>query len=198
LGDKYKTVMDKIELTDEARERILNNIKKKSGVLTFVKRTRQLGIAACMALILAVGITAVRMYAPNDAIVVSPYIEEATSVTELSEILGFDMDDVPELPFEAKSAAYCAMDNMGEITYEGEGESAVYRKSKGEEDNSGDYTDYENICVIEADGVTVTLKGDDKYTLAIWHDGEYSYSLSLSSGLTSEQWQGKFIKGTTD
>ena len=41
-----------------------------------------------------------------------------------------------------------------------------------------------------AAGCTVTLKGETgSYTLAIWTDGNYSYSLSLSSGQPESVWQ---------
>ena len=35
-----------------------------------------------------------------------------------------------------------------------------------------------------------TLKGQDqRYTLALWTDGTYTYSLRLSSGLSADGWQ---------
>ena len=35
-----------------------------------------------------------------------------------------------------------------------------------------------------------TLKGQDQsYTLALWTDGTYTYSLRLSSGLSADAWQ---------
>lgn len=46
------------------------------------------------------------------------------------------------------------------------------------------------LTELEANGTTVTLKGDaGQYTLAIWKDGSYSYSLSLSDGLSLSDWQ---------
>ena len=46
------------------------------------------------------------------------------------------------------------------------------------------------LTELEANGTTVTLKGDaEQYTLAIWTDGSYSYSLSLSDGLSLSDWQ---------
>lgn len=43
---------------------------------------------------------------------------------------------------------------------------------------------------LEANGTTVTLKGDaGQYTLANWTDGSYSYSLSLTDGLSLSDWQ---------
>lgn len=46
------------------------------------------------------------------------------------------------------------------------------------------------LTELEANGTTVTLKGyAGQYTLAIWTDGSYSYSLSLTDGLSLSDWQ---------
>lgn len=46
------------------------------------------------------------------------------------------------------------------------------------------------LTELESNGTTVTLKGDaGQYTLAIWTDGSYSYSLSLTDGLSLSDWQ---------
>lgn len=45
------------------------------------------------------------------------------------------------------------------------------------------------LTELEANGTTVTLKGDAGQTLAIWTDGSYSYSLSLTDGLSLSDWQ---------
>lgn len=45
----------------------------------------------------------------------------------------------------------------------------------------------EEISVGDA---AVTLKGtEDGFTLAIWWDGAFSYSLQLSGGLTVDEWE---------
>ena len=62
--------------------------------------------------------------------------------------------------------------------------------SVGAEDHSGDWNEYPAQQTITAAGCTVTLKGETgSYTLAIWTDGNYSYSLSLSSGQPESVWQ---------
>lgn len=67
--------------------------------------------------------------------------------------------------------------------------SALFRQSYGTEDNSGDYNEYADTTTIPLGTGTVLLKGDSGlYTLAIWQDTTYSYSLSLSDGLSSEEW----------
>ena len=62
--------------------------------------------------------------------------------------------------------------------------------SVGTEDHSDDWNEYPAQQTITAAGCTVTLKGETgSYTLAIWTDGNYSYSLSLSSGQPESVWQ---------
>lgn len=81
-------------------------------------------------------------------------------------------------------------EELAEIDYTGEGKTACYRKAAGTEDCSGDYNVYTDVTEFEAGSITVTLKGDaGQYTLAIWTDGSYSYSLSLSDGLSLSDWQ---------
>ena len=80
---------------------------------------------------------------------------------------------------------------MAEITYKDSGKNnAVYRISKGNEDNSGDYTDYGSTVKTDIDGSTVTLKGDDgTFALGIWNEGKLSYSIALSKGINKAGWQ---------
>jgi len=59
----------------------------------------------------------------------------------------------------------------------------------GDEDNSGDYNPYAETVELIVNGQTVTLKGDGGvYTLALWTDGEFSYSLRFSAGISKAEW----------
>ncbi|MCR5207173.1 MAG: hypothetical protein K6C14_01690 [Eubacterium sp.] len=64
--------------------------------------------------------------------------------------------------------------------------NGVLRKAKGEGDISGDAAEYKSVYSKNLDNIEITLKGKkkDKYTLAIWHNGSYSYSLKLDEPLT--------------
>ena len=73
--------------------------------------------------------------------------------------------------------------------WQGEGETAVFRKSLGEEDNSGDYTMYSEKKEVAVGNLTVTLKGDDgAYPLAVWSDDGYACSLRVTCAMTVEEW----------
>ena len=77
----------------------------------------------------------------------------------------------------------------GDITYTGSGgQTATYRQSRGSKGNSGDYNLYPDTQTLPEQNAT--LKGQDGlYTLALWTDGTYAYSLRLSSGLSADAWQ---------
>ena len=117
-----------------------------------------------------------------------PDIKEVASAGEMSEILGFAVPE-PAMPFDVKDETYLVnWGELGEIDYEGENQSAYFRISKEEGDNSGDYNEYENITTEKIDSITITLKGNqDKWNLAIWQDGEYSCSLGFSEGIAKDQ-----------
>ena len=79
---------------------------------------------------------------------------------------------------------------MAQIDYANGGSTACFRQSLGEEDNSGDWSEYPAKESFTVNGCAVTLKGErDSYTLAIWQDGTYSYSLSLSAGQPASVWE---------
>ena len=105
--------------------------------------------------------------------------------------LSFVWEAVKSLPFTPEQTEYISYwHELAEIDYTGEGKTACYRKAAGTEDCSGDYNVYTDVTEFEAGSITVTLKGDaGQYTLAIWTDGSYSYSLSLSDGLSLSDWQ---------
>lgn len=66
----------------------------------------------------------------------------------------------------------------------GNSDRAIYRKAKETNDISGDYNEYAETDVMDIDGVEVALKGNDGlYNLAIWQNGDYSYSLYIDKGV---------------
>lgn len=117
-------------------------------------------------------------------------IVELDSAAALSAAVGFEVNDI-DLPFTPEQTEYISYwHELAEIYYTGEGKTACYRKAAGTVDCSGDYNVYTDVTEFEAGSITVTLKGDaGQYTLAIWTDGSYSYSISLSDCLSLSDWQ---------
>lgn len=64
------------------------------------------------------------------------------------------------------------------------------RKAKGDEDISGDYTEYSEISSLTIGNIQATLKGEHgKINLATWIGNGYTYSIGVysESGITAEK-----------
>ena len=87
------------------------------------------------------------------------------------------------LPFPVTQTEYTALaGNTAQIRYSNDTQDMTFRMTPGDEDPSGDYTDYPACQEISVNGVTVTLRGSGTdWSLAVWsHDG-YTCSLRVSS-----------------
>lgn len=199
LDNKYDEVMEHIEVTPEMRSRILSNInnmdfaeKKQAKIVRFPTAKRFAALAACLAIMLVGALTLpnLRNISQEPPVIGNNDIVEVSSVEELSETVGFDVVEPGNLPFEPESVVYTAYwTEMAEITYSNDEKTAVFRKGIGSDDVSGDYNSYELTSKISLNDIKTTLKGNgETYTLAIWTDGEFAYSLSLSEGIGETGW----------
>ncbi len=193
---KYDEVMEKLEVTPEMRARILQNVetqmaepRKKPNRLR-----RFAALAACLTVLL-MGAMALPKFisspVPEESeTMIANGMVEVTSKEELSEAVGFPVKSAQSLPFFPQSIYYTSYwGEMAQIDYANGGSMACFRQSLGEEDNSGDWSEYPAQKSLTVNGCAVTLKGEaDSYTLAIWQDGTYSYSLSLSAGQPASVW----------
>ena len=199
----YRELMEQVNLTPEARERILTNVQQADlspqpeKVVPFPRRRqtwrRWASLAACLVVVVA-ALFAVPLLReqPDTAPPVQalPPFRQVDSLDALSEAVGFPVTEPSALPFDLVNTTYTAYDEgTAEITYTGpDGQTATYRQSLGTADNSGDDTLYEDTQVVPENNAT--LKGQDqRYTLALWTDGTYTYSLRLSSALSADAWQ---------
>lgn len=203
MQKRYDEIMDKIEVTDEMRARILNNLREadltkqtQPKVVRFSSVKKYLSAAACVAILLVGVLTLSGLLdrgprQPSEVLNPGADIVDAASMEELSAMVGFEVGGVTGLPFTPEKENYTAFGtDMAQITYEGQGQTCTFRKSVGSDDNSGDYNAYSTAREISAGGVTATLKGTDgSFMLAIWSDGAFSYSLQLSDGLTAAEWE---------
>ena len=199
MSKKYDEIMEKIEVTEEMRRRIMENmfdayIDSKPKMIRF-PNLRQYGtIAAYLALVLIGIFVGPKLFSPSESnppVQIENGIVEYESDEALSKAVNFTVSDVKTLPFDATKTDYLSYwGKMAEIAYTGaDGQSAVYRKSLGSDDNSGDYNVYASTEEITVDSLTIELKGNSEvYTLACWTDGTYAYSLSLSSGVNAAEW----------
>ncbi len=116
-------------------------------------------------------------------------IVELEDASTLSEAVGFPVEDLTSLPFEVRQVTYCSYFNdFAEINYTGDGQSLCYRKANGTEDISGDWNEYSNERHLTVNNLDILLKGNsEKYTLAVWTDGTYTYALSFEQEVTEEE-----------
>ena len=200
----YRELMEQVNLTPEARERILTNVQQadlspqaeKVVPLRSKQQTwrRWASLAACLVVVVAAVLVVPQLRAePNETtppqLTGTPF-HQVDSLAALSDAVGFPVTEPAALPFDLVNTTYIAYDEgLAEITYTGPNDqTATYRQSLGTADNSGDDTLYEDTQVIPENNAT--LKGQDQsYTLALWTDDTYTYSLRLSTGLSADAWQ---------
>lgn len=192
---KYKEIMNRVAVTDDMKERILDSMEARIQLRHRRKKIyfmEALGAVAVVVIVLGVGSYMFRTPSLGNTSeqieTAIPDIKEVASAGEMSEILGFAVPE-PAMPFDVKDKTYLVnWGELGEIDYEGENQSAYFRISKEKGDNSGDYNEYENVTTEKIDSITITLKGNqDKWNLAIWQDGEYSCSLGFLEGIAKDQ-----------
>jgi len=187
---KYEEIMDRVAVTPEMRQRVLGNVKAARAQKR-KRLVRQLtALAACMAIALC-GWLALKpnpVQEPEPDVMAIPQIEEMGSIEALSAKTGIPLKELTGIPFPVEQTQYASYwGDMAEIQYTGGSDELRYRKSQGTEDNSGDYNVYDREETAEVAGNSVTLKGGDEgFTLAIWTDGTYAYSISLTTPLSQE------------
>ena len=114
---------------------------------------------------------------------------EFPSVREMSDAIGFEVNDISVVPFEATEVIYRVISGkLAEIVYIGDGDKLTIRKSAGEEDNSGDYNEYTLDEPIEIEGNKIDILGfEEGYYLVTWYDGEYFHSIRSDSPQTADK-----------
>lgn len=114
---------------------------------------------------------------------VNPIIEYDT-IEEAKEKCEFEIQIPTGLTDGYEIESICIINNeLLEIVYKQEENELVYRQGKGQEDVSGDYTDYADSKRIEVGMNSIDLFGEGKtINLAKWTDEKYSYSLNINIG----------------
>lgn len=206
MSRSYNEIMDKITVTEEMQERILKNIGecniaeyRSRKRIQKLRRISWLAGAAAIAIVIG-GVTIHEMRFRTDArvkpgeqeeqILVGNGIEECSSLSELEEKVGFEVEDIRELlPFIPEETVYLSYwGDTAEIQYSKGGQTICYRKSEGEEDNSGDYNEYAVEKSVTVDGCEILLKGSEAgISLAIWSRDGFAYSLSFVQEMEEEE-----------
>ena len=183
--------MDKIQLTPEMRRRVLRNVEVKQAKQKKRQLTQRLfTLAACLAIVVCCWyVWKPKQLDPlEQGMMAVAQIDTVDSLEALTEKTGIPLNELTGVPFTVERTEYVSYwDNLAKIQYFGDTDSLCYRKSPGTEDNSGDYTVYAQEETLKISGNAVTLKGSDgAYSLAIWTDGSYAYSISVTNPLSED------------
>lgn len=206
MSRSYNEIMEKISVTEEMRERILDNIQanniaeyRKRRFAGRVRKASFLAGAAVIAILSGTLLlhnfqdrTNTKEPSLEQEMITQTYngIEECASLQELEEKVGFEIENIEDLlPFTPSKADYLSYwQELAEVQYTGENQTVTFRKSSGEEDNSGDYNEYAVEKQADINGTNVMLKGTESgIHLAIWNKDGFSYSLSFENAVTQEQ-----------
>ena len=180
---KYNEVMEKIEVSEEMRRRILKNLSSARPKANY----GMYAAAACFIVVLLCAVSVLKytsktpdIYDTGEVTGCGPM--EYLTLEELNKNIDFEMNDIPSLSAASSQTSYIVYDdNLAEIAYLTDEGYVYYRKSIGTEDNSGDYNDYAITESVEMNGMSVTLKGNELYNCAVWNDGKFSYSLNFEA-----------------
>ena len=118
----------------------------------------------------------------------NPYTDH-DSLKEAEEEAGFEI----QIPDKIRGAKAVAFRNLGTkmlevIYYDGDTEVARVRKGIGAEDISGDYVIYSEEKSVEVGEKSVTIKKEaEGCYLAVWTEGDYSYSVSVQTPFNQEE-----------
>lgn len=192
--NRYDKVMNKINVTPQMHERIMNNIQEADfetapkKVYFWQGHKKYMSIAACLMVCIAgtLLIPNLMKVEQEPPLQVVPDIVEYTSTRELSSSVGFEVKDVKNIPFEVEEIKYISYwKELGEVIYSGSDNTLVFRMAAGSTDVSGNHSEYEEVKSYSVDAYTVTIKGSQGlYNLAVWSDGAFSYALELNVGIS--------------
>lgn len=201
LAEKYNETMNKIELSAEARQRILGNIqdmelntRKHGKVVQLPQWKRWAALTACAAVVLFAVITLNPhttinpIEQPGGVQIVNPFVDYET-LDDAAKAAGFDLD-VPETVdgYSGEKSIQVVDNRMIQILYTDDNEnSLLIRKEAGSADISGDYNDYDEINTIFVGEYSVTLKGNNgTVSTAIWVNDGYSYAVNADAPISTE------------
>ena len=202
LADKYNEAMEHLQLTTETRERILHNVSKSmeakgradkaAKLIRFPSWKRWGALAACLAVVVIGAIIwKPGQVTPNNddpQTMLQAGIEECASAEELSKAVGFPVEDISDLPITIQEIYYDNyFDSIAQITVQSDNRQICFRKAVGMEDISGDYNEYSVTKEEDLNGVVLALKGNGNlFSLAVWQDAGYTYSLSMEPPASAE------------
>ena len=111
----------------------------------------------------------------------NPFVDVKTA-GEAAELAGFPFAEPSNLPEGfTLSVIQAAKGELAQAIYENGDDRLCWRKCLGSGDMSGDFNAYEQEETVQLAERSVKLTGnDDLVNLAVWNEGEYAFSISIS------------------
>jgi hypothetical protein len=200
LSNKYRSALNKINVTPEMEKRIFENISNQKETIrqdnvkkySFHNWFKPIGIvAACCIIIVSLAVVYPSIMNNNQKAPefqsLNPIVN-AKGIKELKKDVPFELITPNELPLGYKfdNASIIAGD-LAQIIYTNGNDTIQYRMAKGTDDISGDYNIYKTLKVAKVGTMKVTLKGNKTVVkLATWTNNNNTFSISSSSGLQKE------------
>ncbi len=157
------------------------------------KRTCIIGgiviLSVILAIILVNNIQKTTPASSGQTQIANPFVECA-SIEKGMELSGVTIKKLPTLlEHYSLSSVYAMQNKLIELRFTNENSKITIRKSKGIEDNSGDYSIYPQKNAIVLQDLQITTKGNkDLIHTAIWHQGNYSFSITTTlTALTQDE-----------
>lgn len=128
----------------------------------------------------------------------NPYCD-VESIDEARELLGYDFKAPSYIPDGYLTDSITVISGkIAQISYLSADDGITYRTARGSDDISGDYNSYSDEETKDVSNLSITFKSDGEKThLAVWSDGENSYSISSSGGINKDIME-KIALGVTD
>ena len=187
--NKYRQIMDRVEVTEDMRSRVLNGIEEKTKGNNRFRVERYWALAACLTIIIAGSV----VYLRNQRSQVNPDTQpepyDLASSIELTEKSGIIIKDVETIAERSDKTTYKVYpSNLVEIVYDLKGESVRFRKAEGEASLFEDAVEYPEEESVLFNSTEATIKGKEGlFYLAEWTDKNYSYAMEFLSGKSKDE-----------
>ncbi len=215
MRDEKNSIRDAIETiepSDAAKERMLENIKRKAAEKEAIEQPktekilrmnrvmkRALPIAACLVLVVTMAFALPQLFASKTKRADSYDTEPMASAEKPnpwvtvkdSESLKENTGIAIDAPAAADEIAYSSLgDEIADVTFTVEGHEYTLRASKRIDDFSGLYGKTEKESTVVSVNGTADLEvfsdGDEIYLKITWSDGDTVYILTNTDGATEE------------
>ena len=132
-------------------------------------------------------VTEVTEQATEDTVGIPNPFLTCETMEEAAGLAGFSMTVPGEVPGYEKSEIQVVEGELFQVFYVCGNEQVLIRKAAGSDDITGDYNDYSETDTAEANGSTVTLRGEDGMVKAAsWQKDGYTYAIDATEGLPAE------------